>query len=117
MIQGIHHFEVIVSDEESVAFYEKLGFKEFFRREREHDVVVLLRGYGVQIELFIDPNHPPRSIQPENLGLRRLALKVDDIEKTVQALGLKIGKITNDWLGSRFAFITDPDGVPIELHE
>jgi glyoxylase I family protein len=117
MIQGIHHVAIIASSEESVAFYKRLGFTEFFRRERERDVIVLLSGYGVQLELFVDPNHPPRDVRPENLGLRHLALKVDNIELTAKELELEIGTIANDWLGSRFVFITDPDGLPIELHE
>ena len=117
MIQGIHHLAVIVSGEKGVVFYKKLGFKEFFRRERERDVVVLLRGHGIQLELFVDPNHPPRAIQPENLGLRHLAFKVDDVEKTAKKLGLEIGAIERDWTGARFVFVADPDGLPIELHE
>lgn len=116
MIQGFHHFAVIVSSEESVGFYEKLGFSVFHRRERKYDTVLLLYGHGVQIEMFIDPNHPPRST-PEPLGVRHVALRVDDIEKTVEELGLEIGPIMNDWIGQRFCFAVDPDGNAVELHE
>ena len=117
MIQGIHHFAIIASSEESVHFYEKLGFHETFRRERKYDTVVLLEGYGMQIEMFVDPNHPERETNPENMGLRHLALKVEKVEETVEELGLEIGSIMNDWVGVRFAFTADPDGLPIELHE
>ena len=117
MIQGIHHFAIIASSEESVRFYKRLGFRETYRREREYDTVVLLDGYGMQIELFVDPNHPERATNPENMGLRHLALKVKKIEETVAGLGLEIGPIKNDWGGIRFAFTADPDGLPIELHE
>lgn len=117
MIQGIHHFAIIVSSEASVDFYKKLGFQETFRKERKYDTVVLLNGYGMQIEMFVDPNHPERATKPENIGLRHLALKVDRIEHTVEEISLEIGPIMNDWGGVRFAYTTDPDGLPIELHE
>ena len=117
MIKGIHHFAIIASSEESICFYSKLGFRESYRKERKYDTVVLLDGYGMQIEMFVDPNHPERAKNPENKGLRHLALKVEKIEDTAEALGLEIGPIMNDWVGVRFAFTVDPDGLPIELHE
>jgi len=117
MITGIHHFAIIASSEVSVDFYKQLGFQETFRRERKYDTVVLLHGHGMQIEMFVDPNHPERATNPENMGLRHLALKVEKIEDTVKELGLEIGPIMNDWVGIRFAFTADPDGLPIELHE
>ena len=117
MIQGIHHLAIIASSEDSVRFYTKLGFCEIYRRERKYDTVVLLNGHEIQIEMFIDSNHPERATNPENMGLRHLALKVEKIEETVKELGLEIGPIMNDWVGVRFAFTADPDGLPIELHE
>lgn len=117
MIQGIYLFAMITSSEASANFYKKLGFRETYRRERAYDTIVLLEGYEMQIELFIDPNHPERATNPENMGLRHLALKVDKIEDTVEKLGLEVGPIMNDWVGVRFAFTADPDGLPIELHE
>ena len=117
MIQGVHHFAIIASSEKSVQFYTKLGFCETYRKERKYDTVVLFEGYGIQLEIFVDPNHPERATNPENIGLRHLALKVDKIEYPVAELGLEIGPIMNDWGGIRFAFAADPDGVPIELHE
>ena len=117
MITGVHHFAIIASSEESVRFYTKLGFRETYRRERKYDTVVLLDGYGMQIEMFVDPNHPERATKPENMGLRHLALKVEKIEDTVAEHGFEIGPIMNDWVGVRFAFMADPDGLPIELHE
>ena len=117
MIKGIHHFAIIASSEDSIRFYTKLGFKETYRKERKYDTVVLLDGYGMQIEVFVDPNHPKRAMNPENMGLRHLAFKVEKIEDTVAELELEIGPIMNDWVGVRFAFTADPDGLPIELHE
>ncbi len=117
MITGIDHFAIIVSSEECVSFYKTLGFQEYFRRERNYDTVVLLDGYGIKLEIFVDPNHPDRATNPEQMGLRHLALKVDSIEKTASEFGLEIGTIQSDWVGIRFAYIKDSDGTPVELHE
>ncbi len=115
MIQGIHHLAIIVSNEECIAFYKRLGFDVIKRIERKYDTVILLSGYDIQLEIFVDSNHPSRSNQ-EPLGLRHLALKVDDVEKTIRDLGLDIGYITEDWFGVKYCFIVDPDGNTIELH-
>ena len=121
-IKGVHHFAIIVSSEASVEFYTKIGFRETYRKNREYDTVVLLEGCGIQIEMFVDPKHPERATDPENIGLRHIALKVEKIEETIEVLRgngleLEVGPIMNDWLGERFCFVTDPDGLPIELHE
>lgn len=117
MIQAFHHFAIIVSSEKSVEFYSKLGFTETFRKERNYDSVVLMEGYGIQIELFIAPNHPQRAVNPENIGLRHIALKVDNIETTIKELGFSDIEINSDWFGKRYGYIYDPDGLPIEFHE
>ena len=116
MILGIHHFTIIVSSEECVDFYKKLGFRESCRHERGYDTVVFLHGSGMELELIIDAAHPPRS-KPEPLGARRLAFSVDDIEKTMGELGLQGGEIMTDCLGERFCLVRDPDGNAVELRE
>jgi len=117
MIQSIHHIAIIASSEASVEFYTHLGFEETYRRNREYDTIVLLQGYGMQLEIFVDPRHPSRATNPENIGLRHLALKVDNIEQTAANFGLEMGPIGTDWVGERYAYIYDPDGLPVELHE
>lgn len=117
MITGIHHFAIIASSEASVDFYEKLKFKEFLRRDRKYDTVVLLYGHGIQLEIYVDPNHPARATKPENMGLRNISLRVDNLERTIEELNLEAGPIMNDWVGVRFCFIADPDGLPVQLHE
>lgn len=117
MLQGIHHVAMIVSSEKSVDFYKRLGFAESLRVERKYDTVVLLAGFGTELELFVDANHPAREVDPERIGLRHIALRVDNIEKMAEELDVEIGPIMQDWRGIRFAFMHDPDGLPIELHE
>lgn len=115
MIQGLHHIAIIVSSEKSIGFYEKLGFKEAERFIREKDTIVFMDG-PCPLEIFIDPNHPARVDGPEALGLRHLALKVDDVEKTVAELGIEAEEI-REVNGKHFTFFKDPNGLPIELHE
>lgn len=43
---------------------------------RVNDTIVLMDGYGIQLELFIDSRHP-KTLEIEPLGVRHLALKVD----------------------------------------
>lgn len=116
MILGIHHLSIIVSSEESVKFYRKLGFTEERRIERSYDTVVLMCGYGVGLEVYIDPKHP-RQGEMEPLGLRKLALRVDGIEETASELGQENLEINTDWNGKRYGVVTDPDGNPVQLCE
>ena len=116
MIQGLHHIAIIVSSEESIAFYGKIGFKETERFVREKDTIVFMDGHGILLEIFIDPNHPARVDRPEAMGLRHLALKVDDVSETVAELQIDAEEI-RQVNGKHFTFFKDPDGLPIELHE
>ena len=121
MVAAFYRVAMIVSSEESLPFYRRLGFTEILRKKREKDTVVLMDGYGMQLEFFIDPSHPSHHSGPEQpIGLRRFALKVDNIEKTLSELDLNkenIGPTIDDWMGSRFCIIQDPDGLKIELHD
>lgn len=108
MVTGIHHFSIIASSEATVEFYTKLGFQEYKRITRDYDVVVLMDGFGVGLELFIDPRHS-QSVQ-EPLGFRTLSLKVDSLN------GVN-GTVMKDWNGERYVNISDPDGNRIQLHE
>lgn len=116
MITGIHHFSIIASSEKSIDFYVSLGFKEERRITRPYDTVVLLNGFGIGLEIFIDSKHPRRG-ELEPLGLRSLSLRVDDMEKTLEELGLKSTEIMTDWNGKRYVIIKDPDGNAVQLCE
>lgn len=115
MIQGLHHIAIICSTEASISFYEKLGFFVTERTDRGHDILVRMDG-PCPLEIFIDPTHPKRVDRPEAMGLRHLALKVDDVPGTLAALDIEAEPIRDDH-GKRFTFFKDPDGLPIELHE
>ena len=109
------HIALIVSGEENLSFYEKLGFKEKNRIERTYDTVVFMENNSIVLEIFIDPNHPARVSGPEALGLRHLCFVVDRLEEVMR--DLECEEIRTDWFGRRFTFTKDPDGQPIELKE
>ena len=128
MITSLHHVALIVSSEESLRFYELLDFTEIFRKVRTNDVVVLMKGHGIQLEIFIDSRHPAHiSGMEEPIGLRHFALTVsgnleDEISElrrsfANEGLDLEVGPIMEDWTGVRFCFIKDFDGLPVELRE
>lgn len=111
----LDHIAIIVSKEESLEFYKKLGFSEQQRFERHHDTVVFMEQDGVVLEAFIDSKHPERITNPEAKGLRHIAFQVDDFEKTVTEFECE--PIRTDFFGKRFTFTKDPDGQPIEIKE
>lgn len=110
---GLDHIALIVSSEDSLRFYEKLGFRETERFERSYDTVVFMSCRNITLEIFVDPNHPERVSSPEAKGLRHMAFIVDRIED----LDMEMEEIRTDWFGRRFTFVKDPDGLPIEIKE
>lgn len=108
MVTGIHHFSIIASSEASVEFYTKLGFQENKRIERDYDTVVLMAGFGIGLEVFVDPRHS--QVKEEPLGYRALSLKVGSLN------GID-GTVMTDWNGERYVNIVDPDGNIVQLHE
>lgn len=111
----LDHIAVIVSKEEYLRFYEKLGFKETARFIRSYDIVVIMECDGIVLEVFVDPNHPERVSRPETKGLRHVAFTVESLEEIGKAIDIE--PIRTDFFGRRFTFAKNPDGQPIELKE
>ena len=120
-----HHIAVICSDyAKAKEFYiDKLGFtleKEFYR-PASNDYLRMLRLGETVIELFIRPDAPARVSNPEAMGLRHLAFRVEDAVAAaawLNSMGIETEPIREDpYNGGRFTFIKDPDGLPLELHE
>jgi glyoxylase I family protein len=114
-VTGLHHIAIISKSERSLSFYKEIGFIEVFRKDRQYDTIVILEGYGIKLEIFIDPNHPDRATSPEQIGLRHLAFKVSNIDEIARRFHCEI--VLNDWIGERYFFVSDPDGLLIEFHE
>lgn len=111
----LDHIALIVSSEERLRFYEKLGFKEKRRTERSYDTVVFMENSGIVLEIFVDPNHPERMNGLEAKGLRHLAFSVESLEEVMKIVECE--EIRTDWFGRKFTFCRDYDGQPIELKE
>ena len=124
-ILGIHHIALITANyEKAKEFYcGILGFEviaENYREARQSwKCDLAIKGLYV-LELFSFPNPPPKpKIEP--CGLRHLAFKVLNVEKTraellakaVECEEIRIDEYTN----KKFFFIHDPDNVPLEFYE
>lgn len=125
-LNSLHHVAIICSDyAASKKFYtEILGLqvlREVYRTERQsYKLDLSLNGVYV-IELFSFPDPPPRPSRPEASGLRHLAFAVSSIESAVYELKAKNISVeplrTDEHTGKKFTFISDPDGLPVELYE
>ncbi len=124
-INYIHHIAIIASNYEvSKNFYANiLGFeiiRENYRQDRDSYKLDLKIGNS-EIELFSMPNAPKRPSYPEACGLRHLAFCVKNIEEVVKELnnkGIETEPIRIDeYTNKKFTFFSDPDGLPLELHE
>ncbi len=118
MIRRLHHTAIIVSSESGVEFYKTLGFTEENRIDRGYDQIVWMNGYDERIEIFIDSTHPARVTNPEALGLRHLAIEVDDVDSEWEKLkqfNPEPIRMKDD--GKKVFFVKDPDGLPIEIRD
>ncbi len=125
-LSAVHHIAIIVSDYAvSRDFYvNKLGFsiiREHYRPEKRDWKLDLRLGETTELEIFAPENPPKRPSWPEACGLRHLAFRVDEIEQTVRelsSLGIVCEPIRTDtFTGKKMTFFSDPDGLPLELHE
>ena len=125
MLGKQHHIAIISSDwEKSREFYiEKLGFeltREVYR-PAQNDFLRMLTLGETTLELFIRPDAPQRVNNPEAMGLRHLAFRVEDAAAAAAWLnsrGIETEPIREDLVnGGRFTFFRDPDGLPLEIHE
>ena len=124
-LDKIHHVAILVSDyEKSKDFYvNKLGFeiiRDNYRPNRD-DYKLDLKLGDHELEIFAVKNAPARPSYPEALGLRHLAFHVEDIDATIaelNALGIETEPVrVDEFTNKRMTFFSDPDGLPLELHE
>lgn len=120
MIVGLAHICFIVSDlDKSIAFYKDiLGFSpafDFINDKGERFGIYLHIGGRNFIELFIGKPQPD-----QNQSYRHFCLEVDDIHQTVSKLrsnGVDVSDVKMGSDNSWQAWLSDPDGNRIELHQ
>jgi lactoylglutathione lyase len=120
MITGIAHTCFTAKDlEATIDFYQnKLGFAhafDFRNDAGERTGVYLHIGGRNFIEIF-GGNPTPKD---KDQSFKHMCLEVDEIEATVKELRDRGVEVTDPKLGkdkSWQAWLTDPDGNPIELH-
>ncbi|WP_276766446.1 VOC family protein [Gemella morbillorum] len=127
LFESIHHIAIIGRNyNKTKEFYvKKLGFKIIseYHRVDKNDIIINVKKENVVLEIFIKEDAPlrPPIPNPEYTGLRHLAFKVKDVEKTLKEFdSLKIvhqGLRYDDFDGEKMAFFFDPDGLPLEIHE
>jgi len=121
MIAGLAHVCFTVKDLNAAeAFYRgKLGFAhafDFVRDDGERFGVYLHVGQRSFLELFEGTVAEPAPDQ----SFRHLCLEVDDIEAAaaeLRSLGVEVTEVTLGSDNSYQAWLKDPDGNPIELHQ
>ena len=125
MLRKQHHIAIISSSwEKAKDFYiDKLGFqltREVYR-PAQNDYLRMLHLGETTLELFIRPDAPQRVNNPEAMGLRHLAFRVEDAVAAAAWLnsrGIETEPIREDLVnGGMFTFFKDPDGLPLEIHE
>jgi glyoxylase I family protein len=150
MIRAVDHINIVVTDlARSVRFYtEVLGFAKTRDAYLEGDWIeriVGLRGVRGRVTYVVAPAGEPRlellcyeapagtnfpaNSQANTVGLRHIALRVDDIASAVQrlrAVGVTVfgdpvrvpaGVVQHDAGEKILAYVLDPDGVILELTE
>ena len=139
-VQRLSHIGICVSElERSVSFYrEALGFLELSRLQvtgPESERLLQLEGGavhavylqrdGARIELLHYPQAghqgEPTAAPMNRLGLTHLSLRVADLDAVVAAViawgghCLDATRVDNPSWRSKAVFVTDPDGLRIEL--
>jgi glyoxylase I family protein len=150
MIRAIDHINIVVADlERAVRFYtDVLGFvktKEAYLEGEWIDRIVGLQGVKAQATFVVAPAGEPRiellcyqqpggvgtddNSRANTLGLRHIALRVDDMAAMVaklRAAGVTIfsepvrvpaGVVQHDAGEKTLVYFLDPDGVILELAE
>ena len=123
MFKRIDHVEIVPSDlERTIDFYTQiLGFKIQLRRKIETSVleeIAFLELNDTVIELLSVKNPAPASTEQWQIGCRRIALEVEDMDRAVEYLRTKAVIISREPVAVgtlRVAEIKDPDGLSIEL--
>lgn len=135
MFKGIDHIEIVPSNlDRTIKFYtEVLGFNLQSRRKMQPppasgsqpapppspvEETAFVELNGILIEMFSIKNPAPISKAPWQVGCRRMALAVEDMDKLMAHLktkGVEIPMEPVTFGTTTMAEIKDPDGISIQL--
>lgn len=143
-VLGLDHVSVTVADlERSLAFYhDLLGIPVFGTGVEESPSVAAVTGAAgarfryadlnlgsgqiLEILQYLSPKGTPHRPSVYDPGSGHLAVRVDDLDATLTRLGeagihprSKPAVLSEPewWAGARVVYVTDPDGVAVELVE
>lgn len=125
MFKRIDHVEIVPANyERTIKFYtEILGFQMKQRKKIDRpplqEIVYLQLGDTLMEVMSVKNPAPPPAV-PYEVGYKRIALEVDDMDKAIAYLkskGVTISVAPVNLETSRRAEISDPDGLSIELRE
>jgi glyoxylase I family protein len=125
-----HHVAISVTSlEQSVPFYEKLGFGEVMQWQAEDGSlsIVQMQLSGLLLEMFCFASSKAGGVNKRTLesdlktiGTKHFGLRVDDIERVRKQLveaGLVDAQVvvTKGRTGIEYFFLRDPDGLFVEI--
>jgi catechol 2,3-dioxygenase-like lactoylglutathione lyase family enzyme len=140
-IKHVNHIGITVNDLEAASeFFLALGFKPMGQMAMEGELVDRVTGLkGVKSDMtmlespdgqlnleFSKFHHPvdPEGVKPKmvnGLGLRHLALEVENIEEIIAMLDEKgyklVGELQNYEGSWKLCYINGPEGIIVELAE
>ncbi|MDM8530957.1 VOC family protein [Anaerolineales bacterium HSG25] len=122
MFKRLAHICIGATDLQATSdFYcDILGLKKQFKFDRDGEIIgfYLFIGETTFIEVFADSTSPAR--EQGQLLLKHFCLEVNDMDEVITTIRAKGGEITDKKFGidnAWQAWLTDPSGVEIELHQ
>ncbi len=127
MFKRVDHIEIVPTDlDKTIKFYtEVLGFKLQARRRAEAarsplQETAFVELNGILVEMFSVEDPSPASREQWQVGYRRMALEVDDLDKLAEDLkakGIEVTVRPGPEARTKMGEIKDPDGLSIQLVE
>ncbi len=121
MIQLIDHTAITVRDlQEAIDFYAKLGFKLAQRNETPTQTIAFLEVGQARLEVFAPKTTTtPPELGQSDVGMKHIALKVDDVWKSYEEAKAKGVIFTSEprrtAMGNLVTFFKDPNGILFQL--
>lgn len=123
----VHHIAFSVSNlEKSVKFYKEMfGFKEVqkFTKPGWTGEAMIMELNDMRIELFCFSDKIDKKddyMDFKVIGIKHMSIEVEDVVKAHEELKAKGADIDEPMDGTtctKWCFVRDPDGLPIELYQ